>query len=98
MTLRALRVREPCHEDWEAMVGDERARLCASCDKRVTNLSELTRAEAEAALSTPAPDGSLCVRFTRDAGGDVITRTTHQERLVGLLHRLGAHRAAEGAR
>lgn len=93
MTLETLRIAEPCHADWEAMDGDRRSRHCASCDLRVTDLSQLTRAEAEALLATRTPGGRVCVRYTLDAAGRVVTRTSQQERLVTLLRTLGARGA-----
>ncbi|MDI1479542.1 hypothetical protein [Polyangium sp. y55x31] len=96
MKLSTLRIAEPCHEDWQAMTGDERARQCERCDLHVTNLSELTRAEAERLLSTRTREGQLCVRYTRDAQGAVVTRTTQQERMVSTLWMLAQRRHAEG--
>jgi hypothetical protein len=88
MTLDAIRIAEPCHEDWDAMAGDARARHCARCDLHVTDLSALTRAEAEAVLSQRTPGGRLCVRYAVDASGALVTRTSERERLVALLRAL----------
>jgi hypothetical protein len=52
------------------MRGDERARLCAQCDKHVFNVSELTRAEAEALIVEKA--GSLCVRYFQRKDGTIL--------------------------
>lgn len=91
--LSALRVSEPCHAEWAAMDGDLRSRHCAACDLHVTDLSQLTRAEAEALLTTRTPGGRVCVRYTVDAAGQVVTRTTQQQRLVDLLGTLAARSA-----
>lgn len=93
MRLDTLRVATPCHEDWHAMTGDARARHCERCELHVRDLSELTRAEAEELLARRTPGGRLCVRYTLDERGAVVTRTSQQERLVGLLRSL-AGRAA----
>lgn len=93
MPLATLRIAEPCHADWTAMTGDQRSRHCAACDLHVTDLTQLTRAEAEALLATRTPGGRVCVRFTVDAAGQVVTRTTHQQRLVDVLHTLAARRS-----
>lgn len=93
MRLSTLRVAEPCHADWDAMSGDSRARHCERCRLQVIDLSELSRAEAERVLERGGPGGRLCVRYTQDAAGEVITRTTRQARLVGLLQRLAAQKA-----
>ncbi len=93
MRLSTLRVVEPCHADWGAMSGDARARHCERCRLQVTDLSELTRVEAEDLLARGGPGGRLCVRYTQDAAGEVVTRTTRHERLVGLLQRLAAQKA-----
>lgn len=94
MNLDTLRVAEPCREDWDAMTGDARARHCERCQLRVLDLSAMTRAEAEQTLAQETPDGRLCVRYTLDARGAVVTRTSEQERLVALLRGLSAGRAA----
>lgn len=93
MRLRSLRIAEPCHADWDAMSGDARTRHCERCRLQVIDLSELSRGEAEQALARGGPDGRLCVRYTQDAAGEVVTRTTRQEQLVGLLQRLAAQKA-----
>lgn len=94
MRLSSLRVAEPCHADWGVMSGDARARHCEHCRLQVTDLSELTRAEAEDLLARGGPGGRLCVRYTQDAAGEVVTRTTRQERLIGLLQRLAVEKGA----
>ncbi|MDI3281811.1 hypothetical protein [Polyangium sp. 15x6] len=96
MKLSTLRIAEPCHEDWQAMTGDERARRCERCDLQVTNLSELTRADAERLLSTRTREGRLCVRYTHDGQGNVVTRTAQQERMVSVLWMLAQRRQAAG--
>ncbi|MDC0740406.1 hypothetical protein [Polyangium mundeleinium] len=96
MKLSTLRIDEPCHEDWQVMTGDERARRCERCDLHVTNLSELTRTEADRLLSTRPPESRLCVRYAHDRQGNVVTRTTQQERMVAVLSLLAQRRQTEG--
>lgn len=95
MKLSALRIADPCHEDWDAMPGDARERHCASCKTSVLNLSELSDADAEAALSR---GGRLCVRFARDDHGHISTRTTEQSRLLSALRALREKQPAKEAR
>lgn len=95
MTLATLRIAEPCPEDWDAMSGDERARFCARCHLSVTNLAELRRAEAEALLSQRSSDHRVCVRITRDAAQNVITRTTQEARFLAALRVLAERRSPE---
>lgn len=78
---------EPCRADWDAMSGDSRSRHCAHCELRVINLSELTRHEAAAVLRRPA-DGRLCVRYSHDGAGRLLTRSDPQERLLTVLRGL----------
>ena len=66
-----LRIGFKCKERWEDMVGDERVRACAGCNRPVFNLSEMTRAEAEAVLATRGL--TPCVRFYRRPDGTVMT-------------------------
>ena len=66
-----IRVASPCTADWSQMTGDERARHCNKCDKQVFDLSEMTRAEAEALIIEK--HGKLCARYYRRADGTILT-------------------------
>lgn len=52
IALNSVQIAKPCHADWNQMKGDERTRFCGSCQKNVYNLSSMSRADAEALLST----------------------------------------------
>lgn len=71
LTLSNLRLGFACKERWENMVGDDRVRACAGCDRDVFNLSAMTRDEAEALLATRGL--TPCVRFYRRPDGTVMT-------------------------
>ncbi len=66
-----LRIGFACKQRWEDMVGDDRVRACRGCERPVFNLSEMTRAEAEAVLATRGL--TPCVRFYRRPDGTVMT-------------------------
>ena len=70
MKLENIRIATPCRADWDKMVGDDRVRTCASCAKQVFNLSELTRAEAEALLAEK--NGDLCGRYYQRRDGTIL--------------------------
>ena len=70
--LGRVRIASPCSAGWEAMEGDGRVRFCRQCDLHVYNLSEMTRAEAEALVART--EGRLCARFYRRADGTVLTK------------------------
>jgi hypothetical protein len=53
------------------MINDERARHCNKCDKQVYDLSEMTRAEAEALIVEK--NGKLCARYYRRSDGTILT-------------------------
>ena len=69
--LDTLRIASPCHESWDNMIGDERTRFCARCQKNVHNISEMTRDEAETFLEANA--GAACVRMYRRTDGTILT-------------------------
>src|SRR5262245_46711865 len=69
--LANLRIASPCKERWNDMIGDDRVRVCNGCERPVFDLSEMTRAEAEAVLATRGV--TPCVRFYRRADGTVMT-------------------------
>jgi hypothetical protein len=60
----------PCGADWKSMQPRGTARLCATCDRLVHDLSALTEREARALLRKPPAEG-LCVRYLYDAVGNV---------------------------
>ena len=65
-----LKTASPCNTSWADMVGDERVRHCGQCDKKVFNLSAMTRREAAAVL---AEEAAPCVRFYQRADGTLMT-------------------------
>jgi hypothetical protein len=68
--LENIRIASPCRADWNDMTGDERVRTCAACAKPVFNLSEMTRAEADAVVAKHG--GDLCARLYHRADGTVM--------------------------
>jgi len=74
----SIAVPEPCPQSWDAMVGDNKARFCASCEKDIYNLSEMTRGEAKKLIFQSKE--SVCVRLEKDTHGKVKTlkRQLHQ--------------------
>ena len=69
--LNVIRVREPCHESWEAMTGDDTRRFCNGCQRYVHNLSAMPREEAERLVCEAA--GRLCVRYQAGSDGAPVT-------------------------
>jgi hypothetical protein len=71
---------KPCHEDWNRMTPEGRARFCDSCSKHVHDLVNYTPEEAERLLTgdgTPA-----CVRVNVLADGQVLTRPSLTGRIL----------------
>jgi hypothetical protein len=54
------------------MTGDERSRMCGSCNKNVYNLSSMTREEAEALILEK--EGKLCVRYFQRKDGTILLK------------------------
>lgn len=70
-------IASPCGARWEDMVGDEKVRHCSLCAMNVSNLSAMTREEAEEFVARARrADGSgrTCIRFFRRADGTILTR------------------------
>lgn len=65
-------VASPCSQDWNAMIGSERARYCGDCKLNVYNLSGMSRTEAENLILNA--EGRLCIKFYRRADGSVLTK------------------------
>ena len=67
-----IRVASPCRVSWDGMTGDERVRACGDCQKRVYNLSNLTREEAQALILEK--EGRLCVRYYQRSDGTILLK------------------------
>lgn len=59
-----LSIPEPCHEDWDAMMPDDKGRFCASCQKTVVDFSNMSDRQLAEFFKKPA--GSTCGRFHQD--------------------------------
>ncbi len=69
--LSHVRVAAPCRADWERMRGNERVRFCDQCSMNVYNLTNMTRKDAEALITST--EGRLCVRYYNRADGTILT-------------------------
>jgi hypothetical protein len=61
----------PCEERWDEMVGDDRVRHCARCDRTVHDLSEMSALEAEIRLLNTG-ERAPCIRYARHADGSIV--------------------------
>lgn len=66
-----LYIGAPCSVSWDSMTGDERARACSMCSRKVYNLSDMTKSEANAFLEEHGV--SQCVTFYRREDGTIMT-------------------------
>jgi hypothetical protein len=73
MVMRMLPIARPCTESFAAMPGDDKTRFCDKCQKHVHDLSARTEEEARA-LFREARGERTCVRFAKDASGNVLFR------------------------
>jgi len=71
-SLDQIRIASPCPVKWSDMKGDDTKRFCRHCKLHVFNLTNMTRADAEALVA--GAEGRLCTMFWRRADGTVITR------------------------
>ena len=72
-----------CNEDWHGMAGTARERFCGECQRTVTNLSAMTRRQAERLVSES--EGRVCGRIVTDGEGRPIFRSAVE---LGGLRRL----------
>ncbi len=75
MTLNEIgvvRLASHCSAKWEDMVGDERVRLCGSCDKNVFHLNEMKAEEVRALIV--GTEGKFCGRFFTRRDGTILTK------------------------
>jgi hypothetical protein len=85
ISLEMLHVPQPCPAHWDEMVGDDRRRFCAHCQKFVHDLSAMPRDEAERLVCESA--GELCVRFARDPQTKQVITLDYQPRTVATRRR-----------
>lgn len=70
MHSRHVEIKSPCHENWDAMHGDDARRFCDICAKHVHNLSAMSRGDADDLLR--ANKGQhLCVRYSSHDDGTI---------------------------
>ncbi|MGH8047930.1 MAG: hypothetical protein ACREKL_11850, partial [Chthoniobacterales bacterium] len=67
------RVENPCPTSWDEMNGDAKRRFCDHCQHHVHNLSEMNAAERSEILQS---QGRVCVTYTTDARGALITHAS----------------------
>ncbi|MCW5822381.1 MAG: hypothetical protein KIT34_06225 [Cyanobacteria bacterium TGS_CYA1] len=71
--LDSLMLSFPCPVLWETMEGGERERLCKQCDKKVYNISDMSKKEAEAILLSSHSGDRKCVKFFLRQDGTITT-------------------------
>jgi hypothetical protein len=68
-----INVQTPCDADWDAMVGNDRIRVCEHCQLSVHNLSKMSFVQIEDLVAQS--NGRLCVRyFQMPDGSPVVAR------------------------
>lgn len=92
MHSRNVEIKSPCHENWDAMHGDDARRYCDVCAKHVHNLSAMSRDEATDLLQEHKGQ-HLCVRYSSHDDGSIAFRDAP----VVPLARLRVARAAFAA-
>ena len=69
--LNNIKVAKPCHESWQNMTGNEREKHCLKCDHCVTNLSVLTKKQAEKIIAQRGLE-KMCIRYNYSKDGNII--------------------------
>jgi hypothetical protein len=72
--LPMIDVPRPCPESWDSMQGIGPARDCAVCGRKVHDLSAMTSADVGRLVARSGE--RVCVRFTRDINGAIVTIDT----------------------
>src|SRR5688572_420565 len=60
----SVNIPEPCHEDWEKMLPDEKGKFCLSCCKSVFDFSNKSDTEIHQVLMENKGQ-KICGRFTK---------------------------------
>jgi hypothetical protein len=67
--LKVLQTINPCSMDWNEMIGNNKVRHCAKCDKVVYNISEMNAKEINRLFNNNATD--LCGTYYRNSRGGI---------------------------
>jgi len=70
--LDAVPVKFDCPASWKHMSGDERVRHCTHCNRKVYNLSDMSRFEARSLMMRE--ERRLCVRYYLRPDGKMMTK------------------------
>jgi CarboxypepD_reg-like domain len=70
----AIKIAEPCHENWNNMLPAERGKFCMSCQKTVVDFSVMTDQEILQHISTAS--GNICGRASNDQLNRVLSAPT----------------------
>jgi hypothetical protein len=81
--MRLLPIAKPCKAPFAAMTGDDQTRFCEECGKNVHDLSARTEDEARALLAS-ARGTNICVRYAKDARGNVRFRAAAMAAAMSL--------------
>lgn len=73
MRSQDIRIPEPCHADWDGMRPEDKGRFCSSCNKKVHDLSAMTKDEAEVFLHRAACE-DVCVSYQHLEDGTLVFR------------------------
>ena len=100
--LDRITIETRCDVEWDTMkpvdpTGADRVRHCGECRLNVFNLSEMTRAEAEAVLESGFATGQrVCTQFIRRKDGTILTADclTARERIRSRTRRVRVAAAA----
>lgn len=60
----SLSIAEPCHQNWGNMLPEQQGKFCLSCQKKVTDFTNMT--DAEMLTYFTQSKGNTCGRFTDD--------------------------------
>lgn len=85
MKREELKIASPCHENFDDMQGAGAKRFCDSCSKHVTNLSDMTKNDADKFLKESAGT-SVCVRYQVNRTGEVVFGRPAPDRVQRQIH------------
>jgi len=85
MKREELKIASPCHENFDDMQGSGAKRFCDSCSKHVTNLSDMTKIDADKFLKESA-GSSVCVRYQVNGSGEVVFGRPSPDRVQRQIH------------
>ncbi len=86
LSLNDFTIPVQCHENWDEMSGNERQKFCQVCNKKVHNVSNITKEEF---FQLNSEENSICIRFSSTENKTAIAQIKQKKLFTSASFCLG---------